>query len=100
MGKSLLFESIILTTGHQLLSSSSSGSGDAGVGRFSCGSKNAVVFHDINIATLVGADVEKVLCIFLSPQKTPSPSSPPPPEKMTKYLILFFTLTGQVSRSK
>ena len=99
MGKSLLFESIILTTGHQLLSSSSSGSGDAGVGRFSCGSKNAVVFHDINIATLVGADVEKVLCIILSPQKTPSPHLPPP-EKMTKYLILFFTLTGQVSRSK
>ena len=29
-------------------------------GRFSCGSKNAVVFHDVNIAILVGADVEKV----------------------------------------
>ena len=92
MGKSLLFEGILLTTGHQVLSSSTSGSGDAGVGecptkkfkfkknklkkcvifnkkidvffissgRFSCGSKNAVVFHDVNIAILVGADVEKV----------------------------------------
>ena len=60
MGKSLLVESVILTTGHQLLSSASSGSGDSGVGRFGCGSKNTIVFHDINIATLVGADVEKV----------------------------------------
>jgi len=92
VGKSLLFEGILLTTGHQVLSSSTSGSGDAGVGecptkkfqfkknklkkcvifnkkidvffissgRFSCGSKNAVVFHDVNIAILVGADVEKV----------------------------------------
>ncbi len=60
VGKSLLFESVILVTGHQLLSSSSSNSGDAGVGRFKTGSKNTVVFHDINIATLVGTDVERV----------------------------------------
>ena len=106
MGKSLLFEGILLTTGHQVLSSSTSGSGDAGVGecptkkfqfkknklkkcvifnkkidvffissgRFSCGSKNAVVFHDVNIAILVGADVEKV---------------PPPTKASTLYCKLF-----------
>ena len=40
VGKSLLFEAIVLVTGHQLLSSTSSSSGDAGVGRFQTGSKN------------------------------------------------------------
>ena len=40
VGKSLLFESVVLVTGHQLLSSSSSSAGDAGVGRFHTGSKN------------------------------------------------------------
>ena len=55
MGKSLLFESVVLHTAHQLLSSSSSSSGDAGVGRFQTGSKNTVIFHDINIGTLLGA---------------------------------------------
>lgn len=48
VGKSLLFESIVLVTGHQLLSSTSSSSGDAGVGRFSTGSKNIVShFHGV-----------------------------------------------------
>jgi len=42
VGKSLLFESIVLATGHQLVSSTSSSSGDAGVGRFQTGSKNTV----------------------------------------------------------
>ena len=42
VGKSLLFESVVLVTGHQLLSSSSSSAGDAGVGRFQTGSKNTV----------------------------------------------------------
>ena len=42
VGKSLLFESVVLVTGHQLLSSTSSSSGDAGVGRFQTGSKNTV----------------------------------------------------------
>jgi len=60
VGKSLLFESVTLATGHQVISSTSSHSGDAGVGRFETGSKNTVVFHDINIATLLGVDVEKV----------------------------------------
>jgi len=60
VGKSLLFESIVLATGHQIISSSSSHSGEAGVGRFQTSSKNTVVFHDINISTLVGVDVEKV----------------------------------------
>ena len=55
VGKSLLFESVVLHTAHQLLSSSSSSSGDAGVGRFQTGSKNTVIFHDINIGTLLGA---------------------------------------------
>lgn len=80
----MLFESILLVTGHQILSSTSSGSSEAGCGRWTLGSKNSVryqnlykthgynnkilifsfyfqvVFHDINIATLVGADLEKV----------------------------------------
>ena len=55
MGKSLLFENVVLHTAHQLLSSSSSSSGDAGVGRFQTGSKKTVIFHDINIGTLLGA---------------------------------------------
>ena len=55
VGKSLLFENVVLHTAHQLLSSSSSSSGDAGVGRFQTGSKNTVIFHDINIGTLLGA---------------------------------------------
>ena len=55
MGKSLLFENVVLHTAHQLLSSSSSSSSDAGVGRFQTGSKNTVIFHDINIGTLLGA---------------------------------------------
>lgn len=42
VGKSLLFESVVLVTGHQLLSSSSSTGGDSGVGRFQTGSKNTV----------------------------------------------------------
>lgn len=45
VGKSLLFESVILTTGHQIISSTSSHSGDAGVGRFNTYSKNTVIFH-------------------------------------------------------
>lgn len=82
----MLFESILLVTAHQILSSASSHSGDSGVGRYNINSKNAVillaflshfragevhpihvvffylqiVFHDINITTLVGADLEKV----------------------------------------
>ena len=55
VGKSLLFENVVLHTAHQLLSSSSSSSSDAGVGRFQTGSKNTVIFHDINIGTLLGA---------------------------------------------
>jgi hypothetical protein len=42
VGKSLLFESVILMTGHQVISSSSSQSGDTGVGRFQTNSKNTV----------------------------------------------------------
>ena len=60
MGKSLLFESILLVTAHQLLSTATSGSSDGGCGRFSVGSKNTIVFHDINIATLTGVDLERV----------------------------------------
>jgi hypothetical protein len=37
VGKSLLFESITLLTGHQLLTSATSGSSDTGCGRFSVG---------------------------------------------------------------
>lgn len=59
-GKSMLFESIVLTTGHQLLSSSSTMSGDVGVGRFNTESKNIIILHDINIATLIGVDMEKI----------------------------------------
>ena len=55
VGKSLLFENVVLHTAHQLWSSSSSSSSDAGVGRFQTGSKNTVIFHDINIGTLLGA---------------------------------------------
>jgi hypothetical protein len=60
VGKSLLFESILLVTAHQLLSTATSGSSDGGCGRFSVGSKNTIVFHDINIATLTGVDLERV----------------------------------------
>jgi hypothetical protein len=42
VGKTLLFESIILMTSHQVISSSSSHTGDTGVGRFQTNSKNAV----------------------------------------------------------
>jgi len=43
VGKSLLFESVTLATGHQIISSTSSHSGDAGVGRFNTTSKNTVI---------------------------------------------------------
>jgi len=42
VGKSMLFESILLTTGHQVLSSASSSSSEAGVGRYNLGAKNSV----------------------------------------------------------
>jgi len=44
VGKSLLFESIILLSAHQVLSSSTSGSSECGVGRWNLGAKNAVRF--------------------------------------------------------
>ena len=49
VGKSLLFESVVLVTGHQLLSSSSSSAGDAGVGRFQTGNKNTVSLYNFFI---------------------------------------------------
>jgi GTP-binding protein EngB required for normal cell division len=49
VGKSLLFESVVLATGHQIISSTSNNSGDAGVGRFQTSSKNTA---SINILTL------------------------------------------------
>lgn len=55
-----MFESILLVTGHQLLTTASSGSSDGGCGRFSVGSKNVIVFHDVNIASLTGVDLERV----------------------------------------
>jgi len=42
VGKSMLFESPLLTTAHQILSSATSGSSETGCGRFNLGSKNSV----------------------------------------------------------
>jgi hypothetical protein len=62
-GKSTLLESVIRRTAHQLLSSSSSTGGDAGVGRFEVGKKNTILLHDITIGKLFGVDFEKIKAI-------------------------------------
>lgn len=49
IGKSLLFESVVLVTGHQLISSSSHHSGEAGVGRFQTGNKNCVSHESFQV---------------------------------------------------
>lgn len=61
VGKSRLFENIILPTCHQLLSSS--GSSDAGCGRFDTGNRNCVLLHDIPVKHLVSADCERIKTI-------------------------------------
>ena len=62
-GKSTLLESVIRRTAHQLLSSSSSSGGDAGVGRFEVGKKNTILLHDVTIGKLFGVDFEKIKAI-------------------------------------
>lgn len=55
-GKSTLVESPLLGTAHQILTSSSSSSSDTGVGRFSVGSCNVVLLHDVDLGVLLGND--------------------------------------------
>jgi hypothetical protein len=62
-GKSTIIEEPIRRTSHQLLSSTSSSGGDAGVGRFEVGKKNAIMLHDIAIGKIFGIDFEKLKAI-------------------------------------
>jgi len=62
-GKSTIIEEPIRRTSHQLLSSTSSSGGDAGVGRFEVGKKNAIMLHDIAIGKIFGSDFEKLKAI-------------------------------------
>jgi hypothetical protein len=62
-GKSTIIEEPIRNTSHQLLSSTSSSGGDAGVGRFEVGKKNAIMLHDIAIGKIFGVDFEKLKAI-------------------------------------
>lgn len=64
VGKSALLESIVLQTGHQLLSTASGSSSDGGCGRFMVGSKNVIIFHDCNISVLTGVDLVSPLSPF------------------------------------
>ena len=65
VGKSLLFESVVLATGHQIISSTSNHSGDAGVGRFQTGSKNTVSINTLNTIITNKKQIHSQKCSFL-----------------------------------
>ncbi len=62
-GKSTIIELVLRQMAHPLLSSTSQSRGDAGIGRFEVGKKNAILLHDISIGKLFGVDFEKFKAI-------------------------------------